>query len=146
MKKIYSACLIMFALLFSSHSYAGIPVFFGESDELYPIEEVAPIKVGRDEYQLGFRVYTKWFIFGLYAQDKGYILIDKHNKNTYIFLDAGLVKDLQADDLLPQTLPSYSVPTLEYLKGFSLWIALLVLGFFVLKGIFSKKEEEEVAA
>lgn len=143
MKKIYSACLLMLALLFSSQSHAGIPVFFGESDELYVIENGPSITEGRETFHLGHRVYKKWFIFGINVVDEGYVLISANNANRYVPLNAGLINDFQEDGSLPKELPSYSIPLMDYLTGYSLWIVLLVLAVLGLKSILSKKPDEE---
>lgn len=71
------------------------------------------------------RKTTTTFIFaGVNFKDDGYVLGVKGDDERYIPLPATEVKSLQAQQLLPSPLPAYKVPVIEYVFGYSLYIAL----------------------
>lgn len=131
--------VFLFVGVFNS-AHAKIPVYFGESDYLEKIEGAPEISEGGTKFALGHRVYIKWLIAGLYLKDEGYILLAE--KNQYIPLSAEMIEMLQESGLLPEELPKYSISPDFYLKGYSLWIILILIVGYVIISARGKKDEE----
>ena len=92
------------------------------------IECIQPIGVkGHDGEALCLAYKTsKLFVgAGVYLRDDGYVLgvVSKHG-SFYPLPDGAKVKAWQAEGMLPDPLPGYSVPFIEYAFGYSLWIVL----------------------
>lgn len=142
MKKILKIFLLITAFGLFNTAHAKIPLYFGEQDYFENIESVEPIKDGSNTYNLGYRLYIKWFLGGVYLKDEGYILINNHDKNRYIPLTPEIIQELQDNNFLPKELPNYSISTIYYLKGYSLWIIIII---FVLVTLISNRKEKAKA-
>lgn len=144
MKKTISLAILGAMFAFSLPAQAkGLPVYFGESDELNKIEGTTPIKMDREQFSLGYRTYFKWFVAGVYVKDEGYVLID-HSDNAYVPLDEEDIKQLQEEKTLPTPLPQYSLSAVDYLKGYSLWLIIIALaGYFGFKAKRRSKSQAE---
>ncbi len=107
----------------------GIPLYFGESEDLNMIERVEPLVIEDETFFLGYHTYFKWFLAGVYVRDRGYVLIDA-SKTRYIELDEKDIQQLQEEEMLPTPLPEYKLEGIDYLKGYSLWLILLALAIY----------------
>jgi hypothetical protein len=92
-------------------------VAFGAKEEIDAIQNIE----GTD-YKLSHKYTLYFFIAGVWVSDDGYVLQKKDAFNTYYPLSADEVKNFQAQGKLPSPLPKYSIPLLQYLFGYSLWI------------------------
>ena len=70
------------------------------------------------------------------------------SKKTYWPIPTGeRLKTLQRAGLLPNPLPAYTRPLLDYLFGFSLWIALAGFGLFAgISVMFGSRSQEDSAS
>jgi hypothetical protein len=68
---------------------------------------------------------SKYFVgAGVYLSDEGYVLKVTAGGSYYPLPAPAELKAFQAQGLLPDPLPSYSLPALEYVFGYSLWLVI----------------------
>tara|TARA_R110000764_G_scaffold110087_2_gene196389 strand:+ start:602 stop:1366 length:765 start_codon:yes stop_codon:yes gene_type:complete len=118
------AFIILVPNLVSARRVGGL---FGKSDS---IEEIIDLEVkgpnGEDIY-LAYKTTGYFFFMGAYMSDDGYVLGIK-GSSSYYPLDETQINTYQENGLLPNPLPNYKIPLMDWIWGFSLWILLLVLG------------------
>ncbi|MDP1822469.1 MAG: hypothetical protein Q8L48_04485 [Archangium sp.] len=103
-------------------------LMFGWDDKIACIQSVG-VK-GQDDEPLCLAYKTsKLFVgAGVYLKDEGYVLGDPAQKDRfYPWPEQAQVKAWQAEGLLPDPLPGYSIPALEYAFAYSLWLVILVM-------------------
>lgn len=101
----------------------------GWSEKIECIQPVG-VKGGNGEALCLAYKTGKFFVGGgVYLRDDGYVLGDPAAADRYYPWpdDATQVKAWQAQGLLPDPLPGYSVPASEYLAGYSLWLIVGVI-------------------
>jgi hypothetical protein len=100
---------------------------FGKEEKLHCIVDV-PIKGGKDEELCVAYKTTMYAVFApAYFRDDGYVLAVKGGGNGYYPCPQGAeLAQLQAEGALPDPLPAYRVPMLDYAFGYLLWPALAV--------------------
>ena len=103
-------------------------LLFGSQDDLNCIVDI-PLKGANSEALcLGFRVTLHFVGAGIYTSDEGYILRPLNDSKSYYPMPTG--QDLlayQREGMIPDPLPAYSVPTWDYVFGYSLWIILAAI-------------------
>ena len=127
MKKAF--LILLFTTIYLTKAKAAV---FGKDENLHAIEinnEKIPVEDGNTNCYLGFKTSGYYFIAGLYLKNDGYVLIEQANQNTYFPLTENDIAYYQKQKILPTPLPTYKVPIVEYLLGFSLWI--IVIGVFL---------------
>ncbi|MBU0500601.1 MAG: hypothetical protein KJ675_07200 [Gammaproteobacteria bacterium] len=145
MKKLLSTFILMLATLlaYSTPVYAkGIPLFFGEQEEIHKIADVN-LKGGEGEdLFIGYRTRELYLLAGVYVTDEGYILgVTSDESKYYPFPSGDELKAFQESGMLPEKLPEYSLSTLDYIFGYSLWlIALLGLLYYFMKKALVKRD------
>ncbi|MBU0499033.1 MAG: hypothetical protein KJ675_14765 [Gammaproteobacteria bacterium] len=145
MKKLLSAFTLMLATLlaYSTPAYAkGIPLYFGEQEEIHKIADVN-LKGGEGEdLFIGYRTRGLYLLAGIYVTDEGYVLGVTADGNKYYPLPTrDELKAFQESGLLPEKLPEYSLSPLDYIFGYSLWlIALLGLLYYFMKKALVKRD------
>ena len=98
-------------------NFAGF--MFGAKEEVDKIQDIEGTN-----YKLSHKYTLYFFIAGVYLSDDGYILQDKTAFDTYYPHSDEAIRDFQTKGLLPSSLPKYSIPLIEYLFGYSLWIVI----------------------
>ena len=133
---------MMFIVMSSTAEARGFR--FGDDVRINFIEDVTLKGNDSEALFLGYKTTTKFFLLGVYVTDDGYVLGIK-GKEEYYDLPADKVTEFQSQGLLPNPLPPYQLATLDYVFGYSLWLALVALlaygGFSVLR----KRTKSELA-
>jgi hypothetical protein len=98
---------------------------FGKEEKLTCIVDV-PLKGPKDEALCVAYKTTMYALFApAYFHDDGYVLALKGGGNEYYPLPRGAeLSTLQASGSLPNPLPPYQIPLLDYAFGYLLWSAL----------------------
>lgn len=102
-------------------------VFFGNDEKMHTIQKVEGLG-GSTEYYLCYKTTTHFFVAGIYLSDDGYVLQEGGDTSKYIPLSQTRTVELQQQGVLPNPLPSYSIPLFEYAVGYSLWLLLVAIG------------------
>jgi hypothetical protein len=139
MRKLFSSLAALAAICFCALAPAAEAKGFGRFGEDQTIHEIQPLTIPEDvasagvlppEWaegaQLGYMTTTHWFGAGLYMSQDGYV-IHQPGTDSYWDLDAEGIAELQAMGVLPDPLPAFSPPVIEYVFGYSLWIVIAVL-------------------
>ncbi len=132
--KAFLIIAITFLFIFPQNLFARKGGLFGKQDKIEKIMDVAIKGSKGEELYLAYKT-TSLFIFGgVYIKDDGYVLGIKKGYGSYYPLDEKQILTFQEKGFLPNPLPKYKIPFIEYLFGFSIWIILFfVIGFQVLK-------------
>jgi hypothetical protein len=116
--------LLAFTLLAPRPASAG-KAFFGQQDEIHEIVNVEVTDQNNRKLYLGHRVTMYFFFAGVYVKDQGYVLGVRNDSKTYYDMPGVTeVERLQKAGLLPNPLPPYRVPLIDWLLGLSLWICI----------------------
>lgn len=134
--RILPFAVLVLAILFSAateNAYAA-GGFFGVQERiqcLQPLDIDAPAGVrplavitdlNRPKYDLCHKYSMYFFFAGVYLHDDGYVLAEGDNAFRYVPLDNARIAELQGKGVLPNTLPTYSIPWSQYIIGYSLWL------------------------
>src|SRR5512140_3111537 len=111
---------------------------FGVDETLECIQDIS-LKGGQGEpLCLGWKT-SKFFVgAGVYLKDDGYVLKVPNANSYYPLPYPAELKAFQAQGLMPDPLPHYTLPVWEYLFGYSLWI---IVAFVVGAGSFKHLAE-----
>ncbi|TDR90050.1 hypothetical protein [Enterovirga rhinocerotis] len=98
---------------------------FGTDETVHKIEGVK-LKGAKDEALfLGHLTRIRWFLAGVYVEDAGYVLgVEGDSKRFYPMPEGEALTSFQRNGYLPDPLPSYEVPLMERVMGYSLWWGL----------------------
>jgi hypothetical protein len=99
---------------------------FGKTEKMACLEDVSMKGASGESLCLAHKYTTQWFIAGVHVSDDGYVLKVKGEDAYFGMPEGEELAALQAEGSLPAKLPSYSIPTLDHLMGYSLWIVLVV--------------------
>lgn len=136
MKHFLALCIVALTALASQPAHAQL--ILGNKQQVHPITDVSLKSPKGEELYLGHLTATGYFLLGVYVDDKGYVLGIKGTEDLYYPMpEKPLMLAAQKTGLLPDPLPDYSIPPLEYIKGYSMWMLLAV--FFVLS-VMSKRK------
>jgi len=126
--------------LFVAAPAAANAAMFGKDETIHKIEDVPyEINQGEDLY-LGYKTSIMYVLAGLYLSNDGYVLGVKSDSSHYYDLPTGDdLKSIQAQGLLPDPLPAYSVGWFDYVLGYSLWIVLVIVAAVYLIGWLRKR-------
>jgi uncharacterized protein len=111
---------------------------FGEEDNFNKIQDLTiPSEIDRADLppewlkgiELDSHTVTHWVGAGLWLEDVGYA-IRVPGSDDYWELNAELTKGLQDLKVLPDPLPKYEIPVMDYVFGYSLWIVIAVLALW----------------
>jgi hypothetical protein len=82
---------------------------------------------------IGYKTSTNYFLGGVSVSDDGYVLGLQADKSRFLDMPPpDKVAEFQAQGLLPNPLPSYSLDLGDYIGGFSLWLGLAVVALLYL--------------
>lgn len=142
---------VAFAAMFAPRADAA--GMFGEQDNFNTIQKITvpdsliaeyglPAEWAGDRTELVSHTTTLFILAGVNITDHGYA-IQVGGTDGYWELNPDLTKALQEANVLPNPLPKYSIPIIDLLFGYSLWI--LIAGFALFygaKALFFKKKAE----
>lgn len=129
MKTLTTLIVVAAMILSSPNSHArGKRLSVGKKERLHELCDVSVCGPHGERLALSFNTTTaRLASLGVYCKDDGYVLSLKSAPQTYFnWPDSTQARQFQFAGLLPAPLPSYKVPTSEYLWGFSFWFALIV--------------------
>jgi len=109
---------------------------FGEQVEIHKLQDISLKGPNKEKLFLGHVVKTQYFLLGLYMEDAGYALGIENSDSYYNFPNEDKVKYFQSKNLLPNPLPKYKIKLTDYLIGYSLLIAFIILIIWAI--IYSK--------
>ena len=139
--------LILFLLVLPDHAFASVRTLafagglFGASEKIEKLQDLEGT-----EYILSHKYTSHFFFAGMYLSDDGYVLQKKgdstnnrpfdgmkrvHDLTTYYPLNPEKILEMQQSGVLPTPMPKYSIPILEYVFGYSLWLVLAFAIFWV---------------
>lgn len=124
MSRLIRLSLLALALAFLPLSQAEAGRI-GKSETLRPLGESSFEVPGKGKFQLGYKFTTYWLVAGVWLTNDGYVLLPEGKSGQYIPLDSEKKAVFQKAGMLPETLPSYRIPKLDYAFGFSAWIVIL---------------------
>lgn len=104
-------------------------LIFGRDDSIECITPIAVKGVEGEDLCLAYKTSTLFIGAGVYLRDEGYVL-GLSNSWYYPMPEAAQLKSMQAQGLIPDPLPGYSVPLWKYGIGYSLWILIAVMVAF----------------
>ena len=125
--------LALFLMAFAGEARAWTP--FGTVEHVNPIQDVGLTTPDGDPLYLGYKTSTVYFIGGVYVHNDGYVLGLKSVSKRYVDMPPpDLLASFQKQGKLPDPLPPYHLGVVEYLKGYSLWIVVVlgVIGYLVI--------------
>ena len=106
---------------------------FGTDETVHRIEDVT-LKGPKDEtLYLGYMTRIRWFLGGIYVEDRGYVLGVQGDRTRFFPMPQGeALKGFQQRGFLPDPLPPYSLSFIDYLLGYSLWLTLAGVALYCL--------------
>jgi hypothetical protein len=121
---------------------------FGWDDKITCIQSVGVKGQDNEPLCLAYKTSKLFVVAGVYMKDEGYVLGDPaHKDRFYPWPDADQVKKWQSAELLPDPLPEYSIPAIEYAFAYSLWIVIAVMiAWGVAKNALTKRRQARDAA
>ena len=124
MKNSITLLALLFIVLYGSPAHAG-KLMFGDDQRIVKLVDINLKGSGNEKLYLGYVVKTYFLGLGLYDSDGGYIIGVESNKDKYYPLPApDAVEKMQQANLLPKDFPKYSLGVMDYLIGYSLYLAV----------------------
>lgn len=130
-----SLLFLLVGLLLSSAAQARHFGHFGHSENEY-IEKIQDLNIPPQVFD-GDTVFLahlvnihSLFFGGIYLDDEGYVLGSTNDPEAYYPLEAKTITTLQDNQLLPATMPSYSISMQDYFRGYSFWVVFAGLIIF----------------
>lgn len=106
-------------------------LMFGWDDKIECIQSVGVTGQADEPLCLAYKTSKLFVGAGVYLKDEGYVLADPAKHGTYYpWPDQAQVKGWQSAGFLPDPLPGYSIPAVEYGIGYSLWIVVAVVALW----------------
>jgi hypothetical protein len=118
-------------------------MIFGIEEDISCIQDVPLRGPDGEELCLAYKTTIKYIIAGVYLRDDGHVLKIQGSDAYYPVPTGSELPALQQAGLLPQPLPSYSIPTMKYVDGYFLWIALAFAVAVVSIGQLRSRPREE---
>lgn len=100
---------------------------FGKSERIVKIKDLEAKGPNNEDVYLAYKTTGYYFFLGAYFSNDGYVLGIKEKFGSYYPLNENQLADFQKSGILPTPLPTYKIPVLDWLWGFSLWILLAVI-------------------
>src|SRR5262245_49353943 len=146
MKSRILSALLVAILCCSAATAAHAKVMFGRDETVHYLQDVKLTGPNQEALYVGYLTAIQFFLAGVYVEDEGYVLGVKGDSKKFFPMPTGEdLKGYQQRGLLPDPLPPYSLGFLDYVFGYSLWIAIAVV---VLWSVFDwkRKKAREAAA
>jgi len=117
---IASVCIsVAVVLSFPSDTFG---MGFGIDENIHEIQEIED--TDGTKLILCHKTTLYFFIAGVWHTDDGYVIQNPSEPDEYVPLNDSDIRELQEDGVLPDPMPQYSIPILEYVFGYSLWILI----------------------
>ncbi len=125
---------------------------FGEADNFHKIQDLSVPPELAGEFpadwskgiELDSHTVTHWLGGGAWLEDKGYA-IKIRGEDRYWPVNSRMTKELQDLSILPNPLPKYEIPVMDYVFGYSLWIVIAVLALWYGVAAMLKRKKVEAA-
>ena len=126
----------------SAFPAAAAKMRFGTEETLTHFADTG-VRAQNDKLSLCYKATTQWFVLGVYTTDEA-VLCDQARRRYWSLPKGDQLKQMQAAKLLPDPIPSYERPFIEYAFGYSLWVlgGLLAIGVVLSRGR-SKTEADQ---
>lgn len=146
---------VAFATMFAPRADAA--GMFGEQDNFETIQKITvsdaliaeyklPAEWAGDKTELASHTTTLFILAGVNITDKGYA-IQVAGTDDYWELTPEMITELQEIGVLPTPMPTYSIPIIDLLFGYSLWIVIAGLAvFYGAKALLFRKKKDEPLA
>jgi hypothetical protein len=119
---------ICFLLAFFSGSANAARFHIGTDESIEFLVDVSLPPVDGKSFYIGHKKTQKIFGLPYYVKSDGLVLGVKGDSRKYLPLPEGAkLQVLQKAGLLPDPLPSAKLDLVDYLFGYSLWLAIVVL-------------------
>lgn len=103
-------------------------LMFGWDDKIECIQSVGVKGQDNEALCLAYKTRKLFVGGGVYLKDEGYVLGDPAQHDRYYpWPEQAQVERWQSAGLLPDPLPPYSIPAIEYGVAYSLWIIIAVM-------------------
>jgi hypothetical protein len=102
---------------------------FGKKESLRCIADIELQGPQGEDLCLAHKFTTKAFLLPAYLTDDGYVL-KIEGQDSYYELSPDEMQEWQSEGLLPSPLPSYQIEAVDYLWGYSLWPALILIALW----------------
>lgn len=124
---------LMLVLVLAFLPLAGAPaqakgLGFGSDEKIRSLSDINLRGPSGEMLFLAHKVTTQFFLLGVQVKDDGYVLGVKGDSRKYFRLPDAQLQRLQQQGLLPSPLPGYRLGKMDYLIGYSLWLALAAMG------------------
>lgn len=101
---------------------------FGTQETIHKIADVELKGPDGVALFLGYKTSINYFLGGMSVSDDGYVLGLQSDKARFLDMPPpDKLAEFQAEGLLPNPLPGYSLSLGDYIGGFSLWLGLAVV-------------------
>lgn len=132
MNKLIFALLVVIGLGVSAPADARGGGRFGTEDKIYRIEtiQISPELAAEmppawsNGVMLARRATIQWFVLGAWLTDVEYVAVPAGGGETYWSLNEEQMTALHEIGAISSATPAYSIPTIDYVFGYSLWIAI----------------------
>lgn len=138
---VVTACLF---ILFAQASEAAV-YRFGKDESIDKIQQTEIKDPDGKPLDLAHKLTTTYFVAGVSVHDDGYVLQSRDKPKRYYSLSQEEIARFQANGLLPNPLPKYSLSVFEYFAGYSLWIVAVVVICWTIVSSLRKKQPQPVA-
>jgi hypothetical protein len=128
----------LFLLVAASGHDAQARMYFGQRDSLHHLQDLDLKSPGGEALYLGYMTSMNSFVLPYSVSDAGYVLGIKGESDKFYKLPKERLTQLQQAGALPDPLPRYQLKLLDYLFGYSLWLALVLI---VILAPFMRKRE-----
>ncbi|RED92467.1 hypothetical protein [Marinoscillum furvescens] len=118
---------LLILLLAASEIFAG-KFMFGKDETIRTIQKIDLPESDSGPLFLAYKTTTQYLLLGVYLSDDGYVL--QNDEGSYIPLREEELAELQAAGVLSDPLPAYSIPFMDWVWGYSLWVFLIVFGLY----------------
>ncbi|CAN5264885.1 hypothetical protein BH10PSE9_BH10PSE9_08980 [soil metagenome] len=133
-----AAAFVVAAFMFASN--AAHAAMFGKDETIHFIQDVSITSQDNKPLFLGYKTTTNWILAGVSISDDGYVFGLREDHSKYIETTPDEIAKFQKSGLLPDPLPPYKIPLIEYILGYSLWIVIPIVALVYLIGWMRKRK------
>ena len=119
--RLAAALAATFLVFAASGAQAGM--MFGTQEDIHFLQDIDITSQANEPLFLGYKTSTRFIVAGVYIKDDGYVFGLRSDHDKFIKTTPEEIAKFQASGLLPNPLPPYKISTLDYIVGYSLWIA-----------------------
>jgi hypothetical protein len=129
-------------IVFGGAGSASAAGMFGTQEEIHKLQDVTITSQQNEPLFLGYKTSTLYVFAGVYITDDGYVFGLRDKPDNFITTTPEEIAKFQAQGLLPNPLPKYSIGIVDLLLGYSLWIGLVVVAIFYGIGWARKRRKQ----